>query len=40
MILVNRHCRTEAGRLARSIEYVEIARDPGFEQIYAAAMSF
>ena len=40
MILVNRHCRAKAGRLARSIEYVEIARDPGFEQTYAEAMSF
>jgi uncharacterized 2Fe-2S/4Fe-4S cluster protein (DUF4445 family) len=40
MILINRHCRAAAGRLARSIDHVEIALDPEFEQIYADAMSF
>jgi uncharacterized 2Fe-2S/4Fe-4S cluster protein (DUF4445 family) len=40
MILINRHCREAAGRLARSIDHVEIALAPEFEQIYADAMSF
>jgi len=40
MILLNKHCRTKAGQLAGSIDYVEIAKDPGFEQVYAEAMSF
>jgi uncharacterized 2Fe-2S/4Fe-4S cluster protein (DUF4445 family) len=40
MILLNKHCREAAGRLARSIEHVEIALDMDFEQTYAAAMAF
>ena len=40
MILLNKHCREAAGRLARSIEHVEIALDADFEQTYAAAMAF
>lgn len=40
MILLNKHCRNKAGQLAGSIDYVEIAKDPGFEQVYAEAMSF
>jgi uncharacterized 2Fe-2S/4Fe-4S cluster protein (DUF4445 family) len=40
MILLNRHCRIQAGQLARSIRYVEIATDPAFEQAYPEAMSF
>jgi len=40
MILLNKDCRVKAGQLARSIQYVEIARDPAFADAYAAAMAF
>jgi len=39
-ILLNTDCRAEAGELARSIEYVEIARDPAFGEAFASAMAF
>jgi uncharacterized 2Fe-2S/4Fe-4S cluster protein (DUF4445 family) len=40
MILISRQCREKAGELARKIEYVEIANEPGFQAIYTDCMSF
>ncbi len=40
MILLNRQSREAATRLARSIEYVEIANDAAFTDVYADAMLF
>lgn len=39
-ILLNKGCRAKAGQLARSIQYVEIARDPAFGDAFASAMTF
>ncbi|MDH4238296.1 MAG: ASKHA domain-containing protein, partial [Phycisphaerae bacterium] len=40
MILLSRHCREKAGQLARKIEYLEIAHQPEFEEVFANSMSF
>ncbi|MDO8302679.1 MAG: ASKHA domain-containing protein, partial [Sedimentisphaerales bacterium] len=40
MTLTNKNCRTLAGRLARQIEYVEIAHDPGFTMAFADSIMF
>ncbi len=40
MILLSRQCRDQAGQLARKIEYVEIAHEPGFQDVYADSMLF
>ena len=40
MILLSRHCRELAGELARTIEYIEIAHEPGFQDVYADCMFF
>ena len=40
MILLSRHCRDKAGELARTIEYIEIAHEPGFQDVYADCMFF
>jgi uncharacterized 2Fe-2S/4Fe-4S cluster protein (DUF4445 family) len=39
-ILVNRHCRALAGRLAGRIQYVEIAHEPDFPTVFAESMFF
>jgi uncharacterized 2Fe-2S/4Fe-4S cluster protein (DUF4445 family) len=40
MILISRKCRTQAKKLARKIEYVEIAHEEEFESVFADSMSF
>jgi len=40
MILLSRHCRDKARKLARKIEYVEIAHEPEFQDVYADSMLF
>ena len=40
MILLNSALRAEAKRLARKIEYIEIANEPDFEAIFVDSMSF
>jgi uncharacterized 2Fe-2S/4Fe-4S cluster protein (DUF4445 family) len=40
MILLNRQCRQIASELAGKIEYVEIARQPAFQDIYTHSMLF
>jgi uncharacterized 2Fe-2S/4Fe-4S cluster protein (DUF4445 family) len=40
MILLSRQCRDHARELARKIEYIEIAHEPGFQDIYADSMLF
>lgn len=40
MILLSRQCRDKARQLARKIEYVEIAHQPGFQDVFADCMSF
>ncbi len=40
MILLSQKCRTRASKLARKINYVEIAHEPDFADIYAQSMSF
>ena len=40
MALISRHCRQQAGRLARKIEYVEIAHEPDFQMVFADSMFF
>ena len=40
MLLLSRHCRTTAKKLARRIEYVEIANEPEFQAAFADSMSF
>jgi len=40
MILLSRHCRDKARELARKIEYVEIAHEPEFQDVYADSMLF
>ena len=40
MILISRQCRDQARELARKIEYVEIAHEPGFQDVYADSMLF
>ena len=40
MILLNRQCRQIASELAGKIEYIEIARQPAFQDIYTHSMLF
>lgn len=40
MILVSRDCRDHARELARRIEYVEIAHQPGFHDVFADSLLF
>ena len=40
MILLSRDCRTQAKRLARKIEYVEIAHEQKFADVFAESMAF
>ena len=40
MILLSRQCRDKAKQLARKIEYVEIAHQPGFQDVFANCMAF
>lgn len=40
MILISRHCRRQAERLAQKIEYVEIAHEPDFQMVFADSMFF
>jgi len=40
MILLNSALRAEAKRLARKIEYIEIAHEPDFQTVFAESMSF
>jgi uncharacterized 2Fe-2S/4Fe-4S cluster protein (DUF4445 family) len=40
MILLSRKCRTQAKKLARKIEYVEIAHEEGFESVFVDSMLF
>jgi uncharacterized 2Fe-2S/4Fe-4S cluster protein (DUF4445 family) len=40
MMLLSRQCREKAKELARKIEYVEIAHQPGFQDVFADCMSF
>ena len=40
MVLLSRQCRDKTGELARKIEYVEIAHEPGFQDVYADSMLF
>lgn len=40
MILLSRHCRDRAGRLARQIEYIEIAHEQDFQDVYVDSMLF
>ena len=40
MVLISRHCRRQAGRLARKMKYVEIAHEPDFQMVFADSMFF
>ncbi|MHC4207486.1 MAG: ASKHA domain-containing protein, partial [Planctomycetota bacterium] len=40
MVLLSEQCRDKAGELARKIEYIEIAHEPGFQDVYADSMLF
>jgi uncharacterized 2Fe-2S/4Fe-4S cluster protein (DUF4445 family) len=40
MILISRDCRKQAKKLARKIEYVEIAHEPDFQTVFAESMTF
>ncbi len=40
MALLSRHYRDKARELARKIEYIEIAHEPGFQDVYADSMLF
>ena len=40
MLLLSRKCRTQAEKLARKIEYVEIAHEPDFQEVFAESMTF
>jgi uncharacterized 2Fe-2S/4Fe-4S cluster protein (DUF4445 family) len=40
MILLSRKCRTQAKKLARKIEYVEIANEKEFESVFTDSMLF
>jgi uncharacterized 2Fe-2S/4Fe-4S cluster protein (DUF4445 family) len=40
MLLISQKCRTQAKKLARKIEYVEIAHQPDFQNVFADSMSF
>ncbi|MBN1392491.1 MAG: DUF4445 domain-containing protein [Sedimentisphaerales bacterium] len=40
MALISQNCRTQAGKLARKIEYIEIAHQPDFQDVFADSMGF
>ncbi|MDD5327149.1 MAG: ASKHA domain-containing protein [Phycisphaerae bacterium] len=40
MLLVSSQCRAQAKKLARKIEYLEIAHQPDFQTVFAESMSF
>ena len=40
MILLSQDCRTQARKLARKIQYVEIAHEPEFQDVFTDSMSF
>jgi uncharacterized 2Fe-2S/4Fe-4S cluster protein (DUF4445 family) len=40
MILISQKCRTQAGKLARKIQYVEIAHEKEFESVFTDSMLF
>jgi uncharacterized 2Fe-2S/4Fe-4S cluster protein (DUF4445 family) len=40
MVLLSLKCRAQAKKLARKIEYVEIANEPDFQGVFAECMSF
>jgi len=40
MALLSNHCRKAAGKLAKKIQYVEIAHEPRFQDVYADSMFF
>jgi uncharacterized 2Fe-2S/4Fe-4S cluster protein (DUF4445 family) len=40
MALVSEDCRKAAGDLARKIEYIEIANEPDFQDVFADSMLF
>ena len=40
MILLSRRYRQQAGELARTIEYIEIAHEPDFQMVFAESMWF
>jgi uncharacterized 2Fe-2S/4Fe-4S cluster protein (DUF4445 family) len=40
MILLSRQCREKAKQLARKIEYLEIAHQPDFEEVFTNSMAF
>jgi uncharacterized 2Fe-2S/4Fe-4S cluster protein (DUF4445 family) len=40
MALLNRHKRTEAERMARQVEYVELTTEPGFMELFTEATHF
>jgi len=40
MVLLSRQCRDQARELARKIEYVEIAHEPAFQDVFADSMLF
>ncbi len=40
MALLSKQCRDKAGQLARKIEYIEIAHEPGFQDVFADSMLF
>jgi uncharacterized 2Fe-2S/4Fe-4S cluster protein (DUF4445 family) len=40
MALISRRCRQQAGRLARKMQYVEIAHEPDFQTVFADSMFF
>ncbi|UCC97280.1 MAG: DUF4445 domain-containing protein [Phycisphaerales bacterium] len=40
IVLISRHCRRQAARLARSMKYVEIAHEPDFQTVFADSMFF
>jgi uncharacterized 2Fe-2S/4Fe-4S cluster protein (DUF4445 family) len=40
MILLSQDCRQKAGELARKIEYIEIAHEPTFQEVFADSMCF
>jgi uncharacterized 2Fe-2S/4Fe-4S cluster protein (DUF4445 family) len=40
MILLSRGCREQARKLARGMEYVEIAHEPDFQMVFAESMWF
>lgn len=40
MTLLNWYYRTQAGELARNIEYIEIAHEPDFQMVFAESISF